>query len=125
MPEAVWDGAVRRKLAVREAGTCRQHLQPRTRPPEQVSSVSWPSMRTIMKVAQLLDTQEQRLVLRWILLERTVGKPEQIFAAQKFHKQSRVVRKQQNMNRNFKTFMVYSVQIIIFWVLTSFSETSF
>lgn len=36
MPEAVWDGAVRRKLAVREAGTCRQHLQPSTRPPEQV-----------------------------------------------------------------------------------------
>jgi hypothetical protein len=70
MPEAVWDGEVRRKLAVREAGTCRQHLQPSTRPPKQVISVSWPSMGTTMKVVSLLDTQEQRLVLLWILLDR-------------------------------------------------------
>jgi hypothetical protein len=74
MPEAVWDGAVRRKLAVREAGTCRQHLQSSTRPPEQVISVSWPSMRTTMKVVPLLDTQEQRLMLLWILLDRRFKK---------------------------------------------------
>jgi hypothetical protein len=70
MPEAVWAGAVRRKLAVRGAVTCRQHLQPSTRPPEQVISVSWPSMGTTMKVVPLLDKQEQRLVLLWILLDR-------------------------------------------------------
>ena len=80
-PEAVWDGAVRRKLAVRAAGTCRQRLQPSTRPPEQVISVSWPSMRTRMKVVSLLDTQEQRLVLLWILLGRRAKKANEIFTA--------------------------------------------
>jgi hypothetical protein len=82
MPEAMWVGAVRRKLAVREAGTCRQHFQPSTRLPEQVISVSWPSLGTTVKVVLLQDTQEQKLVLLWILRDRRATKAKQIFSVQ-------------------------------------------
>lgn len=71
MPEAVWDGAVRRKLAVREAGTCRQHSHPSTRPPEQVIAVFMAKYEeyneghavtgyTRTKVSVTLDLTEQK-----------------------------------------------------------------
>ena len=61
----------------------------------------------------------------WILLGRRTNKANQIFTAQKFHKYSPTVYKQQNLNINFKAFVMYSVELIIFSVLiTCFSETS-
>jgi hypothetical protein len=74
MAQVVWDGAARRKLAVREAGTCRQHFQPSTRPVEQVISASWPSLRTAVKAAPLLEAHEQKLGLQWGLLNRRAEK---------------------------------------------------